>query len=374
MPSPAGKFASWGCGIWLASTLAASCAAPRLPELATEPSFALGEKTQIDNIVRKEMEDSSLPGVAIGIVRDGEPFYARGYGRASFEPERPVHATTTFHTASISKVFTALAVMTLRDQGKLSLDQRVEELLPELRYGNQRAKEITLRQLLNHTSGLPDVSGYDWASANRSSTALSDYFQERALKAKFEPGSLYRYSNLGYDLLGLVVARASGESFENYVEQEVLRPAGMESSGYRYYELDAQQSALPHTKTLFGRVVARSVYPYNREHAPSSTLNASAEDLSRWMADFMGRWPGNASLEEMMQPSTSVTDSIGLGFQRYDLGGTPAAGHFGGDQGFRSYLFLVPDEELGIVVMSNCDYEEDFRQRMVGSLLRLLRR
>ena len=185
------------------------------------------------------MDESRLPGIAIGIVRDGVPYYAKGYGWASLTDKRPVTAATTFHTASISKVFTALAVMRLRDQGKLSLDQRVQEVLPELRYGNERAKDMTLRQLLSHTSGLPDVSGYDWSSARRGSTALLDYFMSRSLEAKFEPGSKFRYSNLGYDLLGLVVARASGESFEDYVEEEVLRPAGMASSDYRYYKLDA---------------------------------------------------------------------------------------------------------------------------------------
>ncbi len=357
----------------LVPALAVSCVTPSLPRVATEPCFAVDAKAAIDDIVQQEMEDSRLPGVAIGIVRDGKPYYARGYGWAALEAERGVSAATTFHTASISKVFTALAVIKLRDQGELSLDQRVEELLPELRYADQRTKSITLREILNHTSGLPDVDGYDWSSAKRSSTALLDYFKARKLKAQFEPGSKFRYSNLGYDLLGLVIARASHESFEDYVEDEILRPAGMFVSDFRYYELDAHRSALPHTKSLFGRVKARGVYPYNREHAPSSTLNASVEDMVRWMADFLGRLPVSESLSEMTQSSTTLTDSIGLGFQRYDLGGTLAVGHFGGDQGFRSYLLMVPKERLGVVLLCNCDYEEDFRQRIMGKLLARLR-
>ena len=348
------------------------CGTPHLPDTETAPIFTNASIPALDEVVKKHMDELNLPGIAIGIVKAGEPYYAKGYGYASIKEDKRVAAATTFHTASISKVFTALAIMRLRDQGKLRLEQTVEEVLPDLPYANDETREITLRQLLNHTSGLPDVKGYDWSSAKSDEVALANYFHSILLENDSSPGTEIQYSNLGYDLLGLVVAKVSGESFEDYVEREILRPAGMSVSDFRYFRLDPENTAQPYTKNLLGGVVPQKIYPYNREHAPSSTLNASAEDMTRWMADFLRCLPKEASLMEMTRPSTELGDWIGLGFQRFDVQGKRGIGHFGGDRGFRSYLLMLPEEEIGIVVLGNCDYEEDFRQLIAGGLLQQL--
>lgn len=350
----------------------AGCGTPHLPNVESAPVFTNASKPALDEVVVKYMEELDLPGIAIGIVKDGEPYYAKGYGYASVKEGKRVTAATTFHTASISKVFTALAIMRLRDKNKLSLDQTLIETLPDLAYANNDTREITLRQVLNHTSGLPDVQGYDWSSAKRDESALENYFGKTVLKTETSPGTEIQYSNLGFDLLGLVVTKVSGESFEDYVEREILRPAGMGVSDFRYFRLDPGNTAQPYTKNLLGGIVPQKVYPYNREHAPSSTLNASAGDMTRWMADFLRRLPKEASLIEMTRPSTELADWIGLGFQRFDVQGKQGIGHFGGDRGFRSYLLMLPEEGIGIVVLGNCDYEEDFRQLIAGELLQQL--
>lgn len=350
----------------------AGCGTTHLPNIESAPVFTNASKPVLDEVVVKYMKELDLPGIAIGIVKDGEPYYAKGYGYASMKEGKRVTAATTFHTASISKVFTALAIMRLRDKNKLSLEQTLIETLPDLAYANDETREITLHQLLNHTSGLPDVQGYDWPSAKSDELALENYFGKMVLKTQASPGTEIQYSNLGYDLLGLVVAKVSGESFEDYVEQEILRPAGMSVSNFRYFRLDPENTARPYTKNLLGAIVPQKVYPYNREHAPSSTLNTSAEDMTRWMANFLRRLPKEASLMEMIRPSTESGDWIGLGFQRFDVQGKRGIGHFGGDRGFRSYLLMLPEEGIGIVVLGNCDYEEDFRQLIAGGLLQQL--
>ncbi|SEQ69909.1 serine hydrolase domain-containing protein [Neolewinella agarilytica] len=347
----------------------ASCGTPHLPVVESVPVFTDVSMQGLDEVVIKNMKELDLPGMAIGIVKDGMPYYARGYGWASLKDKKRVTASTTFHTASISKVFTALAIMRLRDAGKLHLEQTLIETLPDLTYANEDAGNITLRQLLNHTSGLPDVKGYDWSSGKSDDMALENYFKSTSLETGSSPGTKIQYSNLGYDLLGLVVAKVSGQSFEDYVAQDILRPAGMSVSDFRYFRLDSENTARPYTKNLLGAVVPQKVYPYNREHAPSSTLNASAEEMTYWMAGFLRRLPKEASLMEMTRPSTALADWIGLGFQRFKVKGRTGIGHFGGDRGFRSYLLLLPEEEIGIVVLGNCDYEEDFRQLIAGELL-----
>jgi len=352
--------------------LLVSCGTLHLPAVESAPEFTNASIPALDEVVEKYMEELELPGIAIGVVKDGAPYYAKGYGWASLKERKGVNATTTFHTASISKVFTALAIMRLRDDKKLRLEQTLKDILPGLSYANDETREITLRQLLNHTSGLPDVKGYNWSSAKSDVKALANYFKSILLENESSPGTKLQYSNLGYDLLGLVVAKVSGESFEDFVEREILRPAGMGVSDFRYFRLDPENTAQPYTKKLLGGIVPQKVYPYNREHAPSSTLNASAEDMTRWMADFLRRLPKEASLMEMTRPSTELADWIGLGFQRFKVQGKTGVGHFGGDRGFRSYLLMLPREKIGIVVLSNCDYEEDFRQLIAGGLVQQL--
>ncbi len=349
-----------------------SCGTPHLPVAESTPVFANASMPALDQIVKKHMDELSLSGIAIGIVKDGMPYYAKGYGWAALKERKGVTPATTFHTASISKIFTALAIMRLRDEEKLSLEQTLVETLPDLAYANDDTREITLRQLLNHTSGLPDVKGYDWSSGKSDDMALENYFKSILLENESSPGTEIQYSNLGFDLLGLVVAKASGENFEDYVEREILRPAGMGASDFRYFRLDPENTAQPYTKNLLGATVPQKVYPYNREHAPSSTLNASAEDMTRWMANFLNRLPEEATLMEMTRPSTDLADWIGLGFQRFKVQGKTGIGHFGGDRGFRSYLLMLPEEKIGIVVLGNCDYEEDFRQLIAGGLLQQL--
>lgn len=150
----------------------------------------------------------------------------------------------------------------------------------------------------------------------------------------------------------------------------------MKQSSFRYTQIPDSLRVSPHSRRYIGKKrYVRRVYPYNIEHAPSSTLNASAFELSLWMMDMLQqlRDANNASvLHTMVEPSTSLSSNIGLGFQRFSIVDHQAYGHFGGDTGFRSLLVIIPDQNIGIVVLGNCDYEEDFRQEIVRDIAALL--
>lgn len=243
---------------------------------------------KVDSIVINKMNQYNIPGLSIGIVRNDSIIFAKGYGVRSIKRNNPVTERTIFHTASISKLFTASAIVKLVDQGRLSLENKLWDIIPELHSKDARIKKITIKDLLNHTSGLPDVKNYHWEKNNQSNSSLRDYIADLDLELESDPSTTYSYSNLGYNLLGRVIEKRAELSFEDYLKNEILTPSGMVFSDFRFYHIPDSLATSPHTiNKITAQVVERDVYPYTREHAASSTLNASAIELSKWMISYM---------------------------------------------------------------------------------------
>ena len=172
-------------------------------------------------------------------------FTLRGYGVRNIENRNPVSEHTIFHTASISKLFTASAIIKLVNEERLSLADKVHELIPELQFKDERIKEITIKDLLNHTSGLPDVGNYHWEYNNQSESSLKDYIRDLDLDLESTPSLTYSYSNLGYNLLGYVIEKITEGSFEDYLKTAILNPSGMVVSDFRYYDIPDSLTATP---------------------------------------------------------------------------------------------------------------------------------
>ncbi|MFY0627027.1 MAG: beta-lactamase family protein [Reichenbachiella sp.] len=322
------------------------------------------------------MNQYNIPGLSIGIIRNDSIIYNKGYGVRSITSNRLVTENTIFHTASISKLFTAIAIMKLIEQKAITLDVKLVEILPELNYDDKRVENITLKNLLNHTSGLPDISNYHWDNNNQSDNSLKEYVLGLDLKLDSDPSSEYHYSNLAYDVLGCLIEIVSGSSFDDFIKENILNESGMHNSDFRYFEIPDSLKTVPHSKHWFtGNIYERQTYPYTREHAPSSTLNSSSKDLSKWMISFLQSLDGELSSIDyniMIQPSFEPNEHIGLGFQLGEIDGFKKVGHYGGDNGFRSYLLMVPEEKIGLVVLANCDYEENFRHEILHPIARLM--
>ena len=177
---------------------------------------------------------------------------------------------------------------------------------------------------------------------------------------------------MAYDILGYVVEQISKENFDDYLKNNLLTINNMPNSDFRYFKIADTLKTSPHTQKG-KKIIVRKVYPYTREHAPSSTLNASAKDLSNWMVNFLNQISAKDSFyQQMLEPSTEVSPYIGLGFQLYDLGSVKAVGHYGGDRGFRSFLMMIPEHQIGLVVLGNCDYNEDFRQEILVPIAKMM--
>lgn len=362
--------------VFLSFAVSLSCNTPSFKQNIAVNSSGTGLLEQVDSIVLNKMNQYNIPGLSIGIVSNDSILYTNGYGVRNIGNTDLVTENTIFHTASISKLFTALAIMKLDQSNALAIDDRLIDILPELDFNDQLAENITLKNLLNHTSGLPDIDNYHWDNNNQSDNSLKEFVLGLNLKIESEPSSQYLYSNLGYDILGYVIEKVSGATFDDYLKENILDPNEMYESDFRYFNIPDSLRTAPHSKRwITNDIYVRENYPYTREHAPSSTLNSSAKELSKWMVSFLrsldSATTGN-NYTNMIQPSFDSNKHIGLGFQLGEIEGLKKIGHYGGDKGFRSYLIMVPEKGIGLVVLANCDYEEDFRQEILHPIVKLM--
>ena len=297
-----------------------------------------------------------VAGLAVAVVRDDE-CVVRGFGVRDVDTQEPVTAETMFHLASVSKPFVATALVPLVD-----LDAPVTRWVPELELADGRADEVTARLLLSHTSGLPDVTDYGWHDPRLDDDALAELVRSMSgWRLRSEPGTTFAYSNAGYELLGLQLARAAGTTFEQAVRRELLSPLGMERSTFLRGEVPADLAASPHVAMPL--TVPGDAYPYTRRHAPSSTLHSSAAELSRWLhAHLDGPGPQvDPGLRELLwRPVVHVgeppwDEQQALGWAVGSHGGHRVLSHSGADPGFGARLALVPERRTGVAVLANAN-------------------
>jgi CubicO group peptidase (beta-lactamase class C family) len=219
---------------------------------------------ELDTVLEEIVARWDIPGLGVGIVSGDELIYARGFGVQSLDSRVPVTSQSIFCVASIAKCFVATAVMQLAEQGEVHLDMPLVEYLPYFRLDDPRYSQITLRQMLSHTSGMPDLSEseYDALVANpEEDEGAAERFvcslQDRKMIAA--PGERFSYSNIAYNVLGDLIAKVSGQTFEAYMKEHVLQPAGMCDSTFLLSEVDRQRLAVPHLRTPVMRV--NPVYP-----------------------------------------------------------------------------------------------------------------
>lgn len=296
------------------------------------------------------------PGAAVEVRRDGQVVYRRTFGMADIEQGRPITPTTPLYVASVSKQFTAFAILLLAQDGKLSLDDDVRRYLPEL---PDFGKPIRIRHLLHHTSGLRDelnllsMAGWRMEDVITEQDVMRLVRRQRALN--FAPGTDFEYSNTGYMLLGMIVQRVSGESLAAFTKQRIFDPLGMHHTGFQ-----SQHNAL-----VPGR--AQSYQPalgggYEAVRLSDSTVGSTgllttADDLARWEDNFDdGHIGGKALIARMQTPGklddgTALDYGDGLFIDRYR--GLASIDHDGAEAGFRSDVLRFPEQHLAIIVLAN---------------------
>lgn len=334
--------------------------AARADSLATAPPVAAALAT-LDRELAAEVQARGYPGLAISVVHDGEPLWHHEYGMADLARGEKVGPDTLFRLGSISKLFTALAIVQLRDAGKLDLDDRVTKHLPWLRLASDEHPAITIRELLLHLSGLPsDAPGVSWTDRvmpGRDQVIAGLPAVELALP----PEAGWKYSNLGYVLLGLVIEAASGQSYADYLTGHVLAPLGMTGT------LVEPSAGAPHLAIGYGGRAPdgsrgpRAFLPMGAM-TPAAGITASAEDLTRLAAWVLGTGDtpllSAQSRREMLRVQADFSDFSGGQGIGWEIRPGPKGlriGHAGKAAGFAGKLTIEPATGLGVAVLINAD-------------------
>ena len=343
--------------VWAAALAIASSAFPA-------SSWAEDDWRHLNSRLAELVDENEIVGVAVGVVADSEITFSRGYGSSRLNSGNAITDRSVFHWASVSKPFVSVAIMQLVESGELSIDDLLVDRLPWFAMADDRHREITIAQLLSHTSGMPDVDDYEWDRPQTDSAALKRWILELEDKSLlFAPGTSRDYSNIGFEILGLVIQEVSGTSFEDYMQSNIFDLLEMTDTSFIASEIDPALRVTGHFDSASRRAIA--AYPYNRRHAPSSTLNTNITDMSKFAIALLNG--GKTGDVRLLKPDTietmwtaawqspedpSRTAALGWNIGR-PWGGILAASHGGHDDGFRSYLFLAPEERVGIFLVSN---------------------
>ncbi len=333
-------------------------------------------QTALDAYIEKQMRELKIPGLALAIVRGDQIEYMRGYGVAD-DTGRPMTPATPLLIASLSKSFTALGVMQLVEAGRIDLEAPVQTYLPWFQVADKEASaRITIRHLLNHTSGFSELEG---ALRNLDRNLAEDALEMsvRALsdtQLAAAPGERYEYSNTNYDILGLLIQTVSGISYETYIEDNIFAPLQMWNS---YTSLEKARAGSLSTGyiSFFGLTTNYDRFmPYSRTVVPSAGLFSSAEDMAQYLLVHLneGRHTGRSAvlsptgMAELHAPGVIINGAVkyAMGWITWPFpqltaangtnGDVPfALSHGGEGANFRSLMVMVPDLQLGVVVLIN---------------------
>jgi CubicO group peptidase (beta-lactamase class C family) len=311
--------------------------------------------TKVDKVFER-MDKPTSPGCALAVVRDGRVVYTRGYGMANLDHDIVITPSSVFHVASVSKQFTAAAVLLLARDGKLSLDDDVRKHIPEL---PDFGATITVRHLIHHTSGLRDQWELLTLAGWRYSLDLitdDDVLQVMARQKdlNFRPGAEHLYCNTGYTLLATIVKRVSGQTFREFTAERIFKPLGMTRTFFRddHAEIIKGQA--------YGYVPNRDAFKLsvtNFDTAGATSLHTTVEDLALWDRNFYdGRVGGPAFLEAMLKKGSLASGeelAYASGLTHGAYRGLQTVGHGGSDAGYRSDFLRIPSEKFSVVCLCN---------------------
>lgn len=317
----------------------------------------------LDQKIPELMDDYSVPGVSILIIKGGDPLWSQAYGNADIEHNRKMTGEAIFRVESISKPVTSWGVMKLVERGLINLDNPVQQYLrdfslPQTEYN---PKEVTIRRLLSNSAGMPQGTLGEEYSPHNKRPSLRQYLTKEAHLA-YEPGSNFQYSNPGFNLLELLIEEITGRDFTEYMQNEILMPLEMHNSSFDWKE--DWSSRVPMGYDLKGNPVYPYVYPYKA----SGGLFADIEDIARFaIAEITTDYNGERavlskqSIQDIQTPQINTSGIYGLVADAYGFGhfietlpdSKKAVWHGGQGHGWMTHFHVVPETRDGIVILTN---------------------
>jgi CubicO group peptidase (beta-lactamase class C family) len=363
-----------------------------VPAPTTAPSTSLFDSDlsrELHREIERVFRESNSPGLAVGVVKDMELVYAGGFGVMNREAGGEITPRTLFHMASITKPFVATSIVQLLEQTKLSLNDRIVEYLPYFEMKDERYATLTIRQFLTHSSGMPDVENYHWDEPEYDEEALERFVRSLTdQELLFEPGEKFTYSNMAFEVLGDLIAKVSGQSFGDYVNEHILDPLDMNDSSILIRDVDPALLANGHVKGWLGGTRVTEHYAYNRRHGPSSCLYSNVVDMSRWAIANMNRgelegrrildassydllW--TPALEEVRVSGDNRPVHIGLSWFLSEKAGCQVVSHGGRDTGYRANFVMYPEVGGAIILLSNYSDPDDTFDQVVSLAAKVAR-
>ncbi|HEX8637496.1 MAG TPA: serine hydrolase domain-containing protein, partial [Pyrinomonadaceae bacterium] len=336
-------------------------------------AFAQDNARKIDELLKNYYDYGQFNGAAL-VAEKGKVVYAKGFGMANMEWSIPVQPDTKFRIGSVTKQFTAALILQLVEEGKIKLDGRVTDYLPD--YRKDAGGKVTIHQLLNHTSGIPSYTSQPdfFANVSRDPYSVEDFVKKFASgDLEFEPGTKFSYNNSGYFLLGAIIEKVTGKSYETVLKERIFEPIGMKNTGYDHHATLLQKRANGYEKTPDGYVNAAYLdmsLPY-----AAGSLYSTVEDLYKWdQALYENKILSAESKTKMFTPGLS-NYGYGFGIADRPIGKTAQKTkfiqHSGGINGFNSLLTRLPDKQQTIILLDNVGlgrYQENITDSIINIL------
>ncbi len=331
---------------------AAGLCAGAAPGPVDDPDFEL-----MDRYIQDMMRDCRIPGFSVGIVRNGEMIYAKGYGKAD-DTGRAVTPQTPFLIGSVSKTFTALAVMQLVENGKIDLDKPVRDYLPGFQLADEKASsEITVRQLMNHTSGIAEGTEFGVATLRGDDETIGDLVRKfRSVKPVYHPGTHFEYGNANYIILGELIQAVSGTTYEDYIQTNIFAPLAMAHS-YTSAQAAKADGLAAGYRPIFGFPKV-SALPYRKDFLPAYSIISCTEDMTHYMTAMMsgGHYSdavvlSEQGINEMTGASVEISKWMSYGLGWYVTSGSVY--HGGELPDYQAKVKLLPQDGVAVVLMYN---------------------
>lgn len=330
--------------------------------------------TQIDSLVERTLKAFQVPGIAVGVVKDGKLIHAKGYGVRSMSNQKPVDENTLFGIASNSKAFTSAAIGILVDEGKLKLDDKVRDYIPEFKlYDPYVTEDFRIRDLLTHRCGLGLGAGDLMFFPDSAVFSVGDAIHNlRYLKPESAFRTRFQYNNLMFITAGEVIARVSGKSWFEFIEERFFKPLGMNASFAQYNRIKDKGNIIePHA--ICDRKLQVISHHNSELMSAAGTIFSNVNDLSKWLISMMNeaKIPNSSNslfskkfLNEMLNAQTPISvnnpgtynthfSAYGLGFFLSDVKGYKQISHSGGLPGNVTQITMIPELGLGIIVLTN---------------------
>lgn len=311
--------------------------------------------TQVDAILAKSLQSSDAPSISVAVVQNGKLAYANAVGRAALEPERRASVDTRYAVGSISKQFTAAGILLEMEQGKVSLDDPVSKYFPSL----TRARDITIRELLSHTSGYEDYAPQDYMiPAWTRPTTADEILKGWAMKPlDFDPGTKWQYSNTNYVLAGKILEKASGEALMPFLRSHIFDPLGITTAG------DCTVDKTPASAVAYTRYALGPPRPALREgpgwYFGAGELCMTPSDLAKWDIAFLEKRILSEAAYRSFTTEVKLKNGSGthyaLGLELGDLDGVPMIYHSGEVSGFLAENMVFPTKSAAVILCSNQD-------------------